>query len=295
MTHFQDGVDAFMHECFGPVATADRPQRAHRFLEEALELFQAVGCSRDEAYQLVDYVFSRPVGEKTQEVGGVMVTLAALCNAWGFERVAGRPVEIDIETCAEKELARCWTVIEKIREKHKAKPKFGPLPGGAGRLTLDTPNSVYFYEQEFYPFSNFSSFKVNWMGVIFDTSEHAYHWSRFLSGSPERQVILDSASAHDAFRFAQENKAHQWSNWDAIKVGVMREILRAKAAQHEYVRRKLLETGERLLVENSWRDPYWGWGPNRDGLNMLGKLWMEVRAEFLVSSGVGVREPCLKA
>jgi pimeloyl-ACP methyl ester carboxylesterase len=32
------------------------------------------------------------------------------------------------------------------------------------------------------------------------------------------------------------------------------------------------------LVENSWRDDFWGWGPNRDGQNMLGRLWMEVRA-----------------
>lgn len=47
----------------------------------------------------------------------------------------------------------------------------------------------------------------------------------------------------------------------------------------QYVRRKLLATGDRELVEDSWRDDFWGWGPNRDGQNMLGKLWMEVRGE----------------
>ncbi len=60
----------------------------------------------------------------------------------------------------------------------------------------------------------------------------------------------------------------------------MRDILRAKAEQHEYVRRKLLATGDRELVEDSWRDDFWGWGPDRNGQNMLGKLWMEVRAEL---------------
>ena len=60
----------------------------------------------------------------------------------------------------------------------------------------------------------------------------------------------------------------------------MRNILRAKAEQHEYVLRKLLDTGDRRLIENSWRDDFWGWGPNRDGANMLGGLWMEVRAEL---------------
>ena len=64
----------------------------------------------------------------------------------------------------------------------------------------------------------------------------------------------------------------------------MKSILRAKADQHEYVRRKLLATGDRELIEDSWRDDFWGWGPNRDGKNMLGKLWMEVRDELRASS-----------
>ena len=43
-------------------------------------------------------------------------------------------------------------------------------------------------------------------------------------------------------------------------------------------------TGERELIEDSWRDGFWGWGENRDGKNMLGKLWMEVRAELRVGA-----------
>jgi hypothetical protein len=60
----------------------------------------------------------------------------------------------------------------------------------------------------------------------------------------------------------------------------MSDILYAKVEQHDYVRRKLLETGNRVLIENSWRDDYWGWGPYRDGQNVLGKLWMEIRAQL---------------
>ena len=62
----------------------------------------------------------------------------------------------------------------------------------------------------------------------------------------------------------------------------MRQILRAKVAQHEYVKRKLLETGDRILIEDSWRDGWWGIGPGKDGKNMLGKLWMEIRAELRI-------------
>lgn len=150
---------------------------------------------------------------------------------------------------------------------------------------LDTPERVCFYEQDFYVLSNFSSFEVRWGPYTFKTSEHMYHWRRFfLAGGYTCYQLCDrimhAPSAHEAFKIAQDNKAHQVDHWDDVKVSEMREILRLKADQHEYVRRKLLATGDRELVENSWRDDYWGWGPNRDGQNMLGKLWMEVRAEL---------------
>lgn len=64
----------------------------------------------------------------------------------------------------------------------------------------------------------------------------------------------------------------------------MKEIIRAKVAQHPYVKKKLIESGDRELVENSWRDDFWGWGPNKDGQNHLGKLWMEVRKEILLEA-----------
>ncbi len=60
----------------------------------------------------------------------------------------------------------------------------------------------------------------------------------------------------------------------------MENILRAKIAQHPYVKKKLLDTGTRELVENSWRDDVWGWGPNKDGQNLLGKLWMKIRKDL---------------
>ncbi len=44
---------------------------------------------------------------------------------------------------------------------------------------LDTNTRVLFYEQEFYPLSNFSAFSLRWKGYRFDTSEAAYHWEKF--------------------------------------------------------------------------------------------------------------------
>lgn len=150
---------------------------------------------------------------------------------------------------------------------------------------LDTPERVCFYEQDFYVLSNFSAFNVNVFGRDFQTSEHAYHWAKFRKTSTTTACAVRHArSAHDAFKIAETDKGRRRKDWDAVKVDIMREILRAKIGQHEYVRRKLLATGDRELVENSWRDDFWGWGPNRDGQNMLGKLWMEIRTELRTAS-----------
>lgn len=150
---------------------------------------------------------------------------------------------------------------------------------------LDTPERVCFYEQDFYVLSNFSAFRVEWEGLTFDTSEAAYHWEKFAIEGDEAAIdiarqVYDAPSAHEAFKIAERNRSLRRPDWDEVKVEIMHGILRAKVDQHEYVRRKLLATGDRELVENSWRDDFWGWGPNRDGQNMLGKLWMQVRSEL---------------
>ena len=44
--------------------------------------------------------------------------------------------------------------------------------------------------------------------------------------------------------------------------------------------KKLLEAGDRRIVEDSSKDSFWGWGPNKDGRNELGKIWMRLRDEF---------------
>lgn len=149
---------------------------------------------------------------------------------------------------------------------------------------LDTNKQVFFYEQDFYVLSNFSAFTLQWRGLRFDTSEAAYHYEKFIGGGILAKAvaysILNAPSAHVAFKIAEQNKDIRRPDWDVVKIGIMRDILRAKLEQHEYVRRKLLATGDRELIEDSWRDDFWGWGPNRDGQNMLGRLWMELRAEL---------------
>ncbi len=140
-----------------------------------------------------------------------------------------------------------------------------PSPREPGFIKPDTDQQVFFYEQDFYVLSNFSAFRLRWKNHSFDTSEAAYHWEKFVGNDPLRIAIRLSDSAHEAFKIAEEHKHLRRPDWDDVKVDIMRDILRAKAAQHEYVRRKLLATGDRELIEDSWRDDFWGWGPHRNG------------------------------
>ena len=115
---FQDRVEPWLKECFGDIIPKDKVERNHRFLEEALELVQALNCSKEDAHDLVEYVYNRAVGEPHQEVGGVMVTLAALCLA----------NELDMCYDGETELTRIKdpALTEKLRIKQLNKPTIGP-------------------------------------------------------------------------------------------------------------------------------------------------------------------------
>lgn len=115
---FQSDVTDWLLECFGPHVVDDRLGRTHRFLEEALELGQAAGCTRDEAIALVEYVYSRPVGQLASEIGGSLVTLAGVAEAH----------QLDLFDAGEAELAKNYRRIDEIRKKDQRKPTNSPLP-----------------------------------------------------------------------------------------------------------------------------------------------------------------------
>lgn len=147
---------------------------------------------------------------------------------------------------------------------------------------LCTDGSVAsFYEREFYPFSNFSSFQVEWRGRLWATSEHAYQAARYVEVRPDYvDMIAAMTSAHEAYSFMRSHRVDERPNWSEEKREVMKDIVRHKLAQHAYIQQKLLETGAAQIVEDSPVDSYWGWGADRKGRNELGTIWMELREEL---------------
>lgn len=99
----QAKIFAWTQQAFTVGQATSLPQRGLRLLEEAIEAFQSAGGDAAMAHKLVDYVFSRPVGELGQELGGIGVCILALAAAAGLsadeeeqrevERVLAKPIE----------------------------------------------------------------------------------------------------------------------------------------------------------------------------------------------------------
>lgn len=140
---------------------------------------------------------------------------------------------------------------------------------------------VGFYPREFFVLDNFSSFGIMLDGEFYPTVEHAYQSAKFKDTAPEiAKQIKSSLSAHEAQKIAFANKKVQSKNWDKIKIDYMEKLLRLKLDQNPYVKKKLLETKDYIICEDSPKDDFWGIGTDRNGRNELGKLWMKIRAEL---------------
>lgn len=140
---------------------------------------------------------------------------------------------------------------------------------------------IGFYPREFACLDNFAAFAVVYKGIKYPTVEHAYQALKFVDTAPEiAKEITESFSSHEAQKIGYANKDRQNPKWDDIKVNLMEELLRLKLEQNPYVKRKLLQTKDYLICEDSPKDSFWGIGAERDGQNQLGKLWMKLRDEL---------------
>jgi hypothetical protein len=112
MKVYQRRVVDWLRRSFGDATTDDLRERRLRFLEEALELHQACGGTVGELSTLAAHVHDRPAGEPGQEIGGVVLCLAALATAVG----------VDVETAMTNEIERVELRTDEVRAKHAAKP-----------------------------------------------------------------------------------------------------------------------------------------------------------------------------
>ncbi len=140
---------------------------------------------------------------------------------------------------------------------------------------------IHFYQlgEEYGCFSNFSPHPVRLDGKVWPTSEHYFQAQKF-EDFRLQESIRRTRSPMIAARMGRDRKKPLRPDWEAVKVEVMRQAVRAKFTQHEDLRAVLLATDDATLVEHTENDSTWGDGGDGSGQNLLGLILMEVRAEL---------------
>ncbi len=127
--------------------------------------------------------------------------------------------------------------------------------------------------------SNFYPYPVRYEGTLFPSVEHAYQAAKCLNKQDRSKFLEIDAKAAKALG----RKVECREDWDQVKIGVMRELLRKKFPLESDLAEKLINTGAAELIEgNWWGDSFWGVFQG-NGENWLGKLLMERRGVLQMS------------
>lgn len=124
--------------------------------------------------------------------------------------------------------------------------------------------------------SNFYPCNIEYNGKKYTSTEHAFQAAKTLDESWHDR-IQNAETPGVAKKLGKQ--APMRPDWESTKIGVMEDLLRIKFNIPE-LKEKLLETGNRELIEgNFWNDCFWGVCEGK-GTNHLGKLLMKVRNEL---------------
>jgi ribA/ribD-fused uncharacterized protein len=144
-------------------------------------------------------------------------------------------------------------------------------------------NVINSFDREYDFLSNFFPSVIRWNQKDWPTVEHAFQAAKCLNEA-ERELIRSAASPRKAKALGR--KVHLRPDWEENKEDVMRELVGLKFRQHPDLARRLLATGEAVIVEgnryhdNVWGDCYCGLCQGVKGQNLLGQIIMQVRGEL---------------
>lgn len=119
-------------------------------------------------------------------------------------------------------------------------------------------------------------------GIRFSTSEALYQACKFPDYPNLQRIIINESSPMTAKMRAKpfEDKVRQ--DWFDVRVAIMEWCLCVKLYQHPNgFGELLLSTNGKVIVEDSWKDAFWGAKRNGNffvGSNVLGQLLMRLRS-----------------
>ena len=106
--------------------------------------------------------------------------------------------------------------------------------------------NFYSTEDAYGCFSNFAAAPFKIGGKIWKTSEHYFQAQKFAGTEHEEELrLVDSPMV--VARMGRSRQRPLRRDWETVRDDVMREALRAKFAQHEDLKKILLETGDAVF------------------------------------------------
>jgi len=229
-----------------------------------------------------------------------------LYRTFAFRRVSDPLVpkapapEAPPEAPVEAEAEAAPVVAEKKPAPVRRKRIKVPSAAGEELAPPPPPEILYFFskEPENKEFSNFYETNFTLDGVEYKSAEHAFQAIKAKTFGDEVNFgkILKAKSAQSAKSFGKKVVGFKDEVWTPEKKdGAMKAIVRAKFTQNLELRKKLLDSGDKILANADARDKFWGVGTSATtaiakdpskwkGENRLGKMLMELRTELRAES-----------
>ena len=133
------------------------------------------------------------------------------------------------------------------------------------------------FRDEYYFLSNFYEVPVTYNGITYKNNEAAFQAQKV---APSKEAMLEFKDLNSTEAKKLGRKVSLRSDWENVKVQIMRDLVYAKFTQNADLQEKLIDTGDEYLEEgNTWGDRVWG-AVNGVGANLLGQILMEVREEL---------------
>ena len=138
------------------------------------------------------------------------------------------------------------------------------------------------FQNEYRWLSNFTPVKIILNNIEYPSVEHAYMSAK--SNDPIWKHTCSKLNYTAGEIKTASRKIELVSNWDDIKLDIMRFCLEQKFNQEPF-KTKLLETENQYIQEgNRWNDKFWGVClKTNQGQNHLGKLIMNIRHNLQLS------------
>lgn len=140
------------------------------------------------------------------------------------------------------------------------------------------------------PFSNWWEQNFTVDDNVFNCSEQFFMYKKaiYFCDYKTANDILKANKPKDQKDLGRLVKNYNEDEWNEVRYEIMKEVVYQKFKRNSNLRRKLLDTGDRIIVEASPKDIIWGIGWYEDdpealdeskwrGQNLLGKALMEVR------------------